>query len=118
MRLGRTDHARSGVVRRYATRKLVSLAELKRLFEDDHKVLVELGCAATLTTAYSRELFDKLVPRVPGQKPTVIFIVCGGFKVWLASMDEYRRIADAEPQDGMWDVLCNCERWKIARPDA
>lgn len=84
------------------------------LRQDDHKILVELGCAATLTTAYSPELFNKLIPRVPGQKPTVIFIVCGGFKVWLKSMDEYKHIVDTQPQDS-WDVLCNGERWNIAK---
>lgn len=82
---------------------------------DDHKVLVELGCAATLTTAYSPQLFNKIVPREPGKKPTVVFIVCGGFKVWLDSMVEYRHIVESLSQDTTWDILCNGERWKIAR---
>lgn len=78
-------------------------------------MLVELGCAATLTTAYSSELFNKLVPRISGEKPTVVFIVCGGYKVWLDSIGQYKRILKDQSGGGHWDVLCNGERWKVAK---
>ncbi|KAI5825556.1 tryptophan synthase beta subunit-like PLP-dependent enzyme [Schizophyllum commune Tattone D] len=78
-------------------------------FADEHKVLVELACGATLTAAYKPELFNELVPPRPGQNAadrTVVFIVCGGFKVSLAEMEEYRKEVAAElAEGGSWDVL-------------
>lgn len=75
---------------------------------DEHKLMVELACAATLVPAYSRTLFEKLVPPHPSGKPrTVVFIVCGGFKVSVAELAEYTRIVAAEKEKAdQWDVLC------------
>ena len=77
---------------------------------DEHKMLVELACATTLAPAYSPALFAKLVP--PGGN--VVFVVCGGFKVSLAELEEYRGVVEEKTaQCTHWDVLCNGERWEI-----
>lgn len=81
---------------------------------EDHKFLVELACATTLTPGYNLRLFDKLIPKVEGgEKRTVLFIVCGGFKVSLDDMAEYRRLADV-PGD-VWEILCNGEHVRIEK---
>lgn len=78
-------------------------------------MLVELACSTTLTPAYKPALFDKLVPpSSSGTLRTVVFIVCGGFKVSLEEMVEYRDIVNADVRSGgHWEVLCNGERWVI-----
>jgi len=63
-------------------------------FADDHKLLVELSCSTTLVAAYKRELFDHLVPPKDTERPS-LFIVCGGFKVSLNDMIEYRVSVDS-----------------------
>lgn len=86
-----------------------------QLDADEHKILVELACAVTLVSAYSPTLFDKLVPPKPsGAKRTVVYIVCGGFKVSLAELAEYKSIVEADKAPE-WDVLCNGERWSISK---
>ncbi|KAG6821142.1 hypothetical protein H0H93_005362 [Arthromyces matolae] len=77
-------------------------------FVDDHKLLVELACSTTLTPAYKPAFFDKLVPpKVSGQR-TVVFVVCGGFKISLDDAVEYRRIANEDKsRGGAWGVLMN-----------
>ncbi|KAG6878102.1 hypothetical protein C0992_008590 [Termitomyces sp. T32_za158] len=74
---------------------------------DDHKLLVELACATTLTPAYSPALFDRLVPPKPnGATRTVVFIVCGGFKISLDDAAEYKRLAEQDrARGGVWNVL-------------
>ncbi|GLB35306.1 putative pyridoxal-phosphate dependent enzyme [Lyophyllum shimeji] len=75
-------------------------------FADDHKLLVELACSTTLTPAYKPALFNRLSPATPGRKRTVVFIVCGGFKVSLNDVQEYRRLLDEDvSQGGAWTVL-------------
>jgi L-serine/L-threonine ammonia-lyase len=79
-------------------------------------MLVELACAATLTSAYSPALFEKLVPRRSNTRPTVVFIVCGGFKISLGELAEYQSVLETkEKQKPQWDVLCNGELWAIAK---
>ncbi|KAH0584238.1 L-serine dehydratase [Termitomyces sp. J132] len=79
------------------------------LFTDDHKLLVELACSTTLTPAYKPAFFDRLVPvKASGEKRTVVFIVCGGFKISLDDAAEYRRLADEDKaRGGTWSVLIN-----------
>ena len=48
-------------------------------------MLVELACAAALSPAYNPALFRKLIPP-SGKRVTVVFIICGGFKVSLEEM--------------------------------
>ncbi|KAG5727582.1 L-serine dehydratase [Termitomyces sp. T112] len=79
------------------------------LFTDDHKLLVELACSTTLTPAYKPAFFDRLMPvKASGEKRTVVFIVCGGFKISLDDATEYRRLADEDKaRGGTWSVLIN-----------
>lgn len=63
------------------------------LLVDEHKTLIELAGGATLAPAYSPLLFKKLFGECDKQttRPrTIVFIVCGGFKVTLKDMAEYR----------------------------
>ncbi|KAJ8515516.1 hypothetical protein ONZ45_g7063 [Pleurotus djamor] len=75
------------------------------LFTDEHKMLVELACSTTLAAAYVPSLFRKLVP--PDAKKAV-FVVCGGFKVSLGEMAEFKGIVEAR-QEKKWEVLCDGE---------
>ncbi|PIL23788.1 hypothetical protein GSI_13538 [Ganoderma sinense ZZ0214-1] len=81
-------------------------------FAEEHKTLVELACAATLSPAYNLALFRKVVPE-SNETATVVFIVCG-VKVSLAELEEYRGIVAPEVAAGMgWTVACNGENFTI-----
>ncbi|KAG6869025.1 hypothetical protein C0993_005684 [Termitomyces sp. T159_Od127] len=77
------------------------------MFADDHKLLVELACATALTPAYKPAFFDRLVPpKASGDTRTVVFIVCGGFKISLDDAAEYKRLAEEDrARGGFWNVL-------------
>lgn len=70
-------------------------------------MLVELACSTTLIPAYHPTLFQNIVPnKVDGSRTTVVFIVCGGFKVSLEELAEYRTIVDTELGNGTtWQIL-------------
>ena len=73
-------------------------------------MLVELACSTTLVPAYKPGLFDDLVPpKDSGEKRTVVFIVCGGFKISLDDVAIYRDIVDKDVRDNgdSWEVLRN-----------
>ncbi|EEB90161.1 hypothetical protein MPER_11673 [Moniliophthora perniciosa FA553] len=78
------------------------------LFAEDHKFLVELACSTTLVPAYKRELLDKLVPPKPDHDRTIVFIVCGGFKISLPELQEYKGLVEQSiannPNEG-WKVV-------------
>ncbi|KAJ8455336.1 hypothetical protein ONZ51_g12504 [Trametes cubensis] len=78
-------------------------------FAEDHKTLVELACSATIAPAYKPSLFSKLVPESRSNKPaTVVLVVCGGFKISLDDLEEYRRIVAADlAEGGDWEVAYN-----------
>lgn len=82
-------------------------------------MLVELACAATLTPAYNPSFFAQLVsPTSPTQKKkSVVFIVCGGFKISLDEIEEYRRIvrASLENDGDSWEVMYNGEKSFVAK---
>ncbi len=69
----------------------ISTSETKTA--DDHKLLVELACSTALVPAYKPCVFNKLV-HCPGQdqdrRPVVVFIICGGFKISAAEMNNYK----------------------------
>ena len=69
---------------------------------DDQKMLVELACSTTLAPAYHPALFNKILGPTDEER-TVVFIVCGGFKISIAEAAEYRGIADADPET-TWTV--------------
>jgi len=75
--------------------------------EDDHKFLVELACSTTLVPGYHRSLFNELVIRKAQEeseeRPVVVFIVCGGFKIDLGMVAEYQSLV-AEGSGGSWTV--------------
>ncbi|PPR04962.1 hypothetical protein CVT24_010420 [Panaeolus cyanescens] len=76
-------------------------------FTDDHKLLVELACATTLVPAYHPSLFERLVPVKDGssEKRTIVFIVCGGFKIDLETASEYKRLLNEAPKGSdAWSV--------------
>ena len=61
-------------------------------------MLVELSCSTTLVPAYHKELLDKLVPPKPsGEERVVVFIVCGGFKISVQDIAEYRKDVQEYP---------------------
>jgi L-serine/L-threonine ammonia-lyase len=79
---------------------------------DDHKMLVELACSTTLVAAYKEELFDHIIPPT-GTKRLGLFIVCGGFKVSLDDIVQYRALFDA-CSDSL-EVYCDGEAVKIKK---
>ncbi|KAJ7684946.1 tryptophan synthase beta subunit-like PLP-dependent enzyme, partial [Mycena polygramma] len=79
-------------------------------FADDHKMLVELSCSTTLVAAYKKELFDRIVGPAETDR-SGLFIVCGGFKVSLDDMVQYRALVDA-CGDSL-EVYCDGEAVKI-----
>ncbi|KAG6909173.1 hypothetical protein DXG01_001800 [Tephrocybe rancida] len=75
-------------------------------FADDHKVLIELAGSTTLTPACNKSLFDKLVPNKTTEKRTVVFVLCGGFKISLDEALEFRKMAEEDvAKGGSWGVL-------------
>ncbi|KAI0713220.1 tryptophan synthase beta subunit-like PLP-dependent enzyme [Earliella scabrosa] len=83
-------------------------------FADDHKMLAELACAATLAPAYKPSLFRKVVPQT--DKPaTVIFVACGGFKVSMKDMEEYKQVVATSSAD--WDVVVNGESFTVSKAE-
>ncbi|KAJ2977326.1 hypothetical protein NUW54_g11433 [Trametes sanguinea] len=87
-------------------------------FAEDHKTLVELACSATIATAYKPELFRRLVPgrTQPNEQATVVFVVCGGFKVSLEDMEEHRSVVAADREaSGGWLVAYNGEVLEVPK---
>ena len=88
---------------------------------DEHKTMVELACSTTLALAYSPEAFSRIMNEVcpssssTSAERTVIFVVCGGVKVSLADMAEYRTMVDdaLKTPNYEWDIRCDGQRWEI-----
>ena len=88
---------------------------------DDHKIMVELACSTTLAPAYSPETFTRIMNEVctssfgSSVEKTVIFVVCGGVKVSLADMAEYRTMVGdvLKAPNYEWDVRFDGQHWKI-----
>ena len=89
---------------------------LDRSRTEEHKMLAELAWAATLTPAYEPGLMQHLLKVNDGPR-TVVFIVCGGFKISLKEMEEYRTIVQRELELGKndWECACNGERWSVPK---
>lgn len=67
---------------------------------------MELACSTTLVPAYKPDLFDRIIPpRQDGRRRVVIFVVCGGAKISLDEMEEYRVILGTE--SGPWKIWCD-----------
>jgi L-serine/L-threonine ammonia-lyase len=95
---------------------LLLLEPLPRKNTEEHKILVELACSTTLAPAYEPSLMSLLLPS-DGAPKTVVIVVCGGFKISLAEMDEYRDIVRKELEDGeeFWKGTYNGEEWSIKK---
>ncbi|TFY83456.1 hypothetical protein EWM64_g569 [Hericium alpestre] len=78
-------------------------------FVDDHKMLVELACSATLAPAYKGSLLSHLIPAPQASSERwrrLVFIVCGGFKISRSEMREYDEIVARDlAAGGDWTVL-------------
>ena len=78
---------------------------------DEHKILTELACAATLTPAYEPKLMNHLWELIPAENGirNAVFILCGGFEVNLAEMDEFKETLrrDLEAGNTSWECFCN-----------
>ena len=78
---------------------------------DEHKVLTDLACAATLTPAYEPRLMIRLGDFIPAEHGlrNAVFILCGGFEVNLAEMDGFRETLrrDLETGDASWECFYN-----------
>jgi L-serine/L-threonine ammonia-lyase len=74
-------------------------------------MIVELACSTTLTPAYEPALMSHLMA---GTKKTLVFIVCGGYKISLDEMEEYREMVreDLERRK-TWEGTYNGEQWCI-----
>ncbi|EJU00253.1 tryptophan synthase beta subunit-like PLP-dependent enzyme [Dacryopinax primogenitus] len=82
------------------------------LFLEEHKMLIELACSTTLVPAYSKPLFDAILPPASGQDPskrTVVFIVCGGVKISLHEIEEYEKLVHADTKGS--EALIDGQRW-------
>jgi len=79
-------------------------------------MLAELACAATLTPAYEPGLMERLLGASDGPK-TIVFIVCGGFKISLKEMEEYRTVVqwELEAEKSDWECACDGERWYVPK---
>ena len=76
---------------------------------------MELACAATLAPAYKPTLFRKLVPQSENSGP-IVLVVCGGFKISLAELEEYGEIVEADIRaGGEWDVALNGETFTVPK---
>ncbi|KAF9653133.1 tryptophan synthase beta subunit-like PLP-dependent enzyme, partial [Thelephora ganbajun] len=85
-------------------------------FAEEYKMLIELACAATLTPAYEPGLMERLSEG--NNKPdVVVFIVCGGFKISLNEIKEYRTIVqrELEAEKNDWECGCNGEKWNVPK---
>ncbi len=80
--------------------------------------MVELACSATIAPAYKPSVFHKLVPESTpdANSVNVVLVLCGGFKVSLADMEEYRRVVAADvAAGGDWVVACNGETFAASK---
>ena len=58
-------------------------------------MMVELACSTALAPAYDPRILAATVPRTANQRQVIVFVVCGGIKVTLEEMVEYRTLAES-----------------------
>ncbi|KAI0371720.1 tryptophan synthase beta subunit-like PLP-dependent enzyme [Pilatotrama ljubarskyi] len=86
-------------------------------FAEDHKTMAELACAATIAPAYKPTLFKRVVPEA-NKSANIVLIVCGGFKISLDDLNEYKRIVEADcTAGGDWDVAYNGEVFEVPKAE-
>ncbi len=66
---------------------------------------MELACSTTLVPAYHPDLLHRLVDvsARDDRRATLVFIVCGGFKIDMQAMAEYQRLLEQDPGE-TWAV--------------
>ncbi|EIW85269.1 tryptophan synthase beta subunit-like PLP-dependent enzyme [Coniophora puteana RWD-64-598 SS2] len=116
--LGATSPA-AGIVRLALDRtgngrvKCVTIADdmtmwASKSFADDHKIMAELSCAATLAPAYNKAVFDFILPDTDGRDQNIVFVVCGGIKVSVDEMVTWNlQMKAAAKKEPEWKVTCN-----------
>jgi L-serine/L-threonine ammonia-lyase len=78
-------------------------------FLDDERMLVEPACGASVALAYDGRLKHYLKDIAPGSK--VVIVVCGGSKISLDVLNEYRETYGARSEE-----LAKSYVWSGARP--
>ncbi|KAH7101635.1 tryptophan synthase beta subunit-like PLP-dependent enzyme [Auriculariales sp. MPI-PUGE-AT-0066] len=70
-------------------------------FADQQKILVELACATAMTPAYNLLLAQRLFGNgsQDSKRKTVVFILCGGFKIITDDLISYREHLQSGNQD-------------------
>jgi L-serine/L-threonine ammonia-lyase len=72
--------------------------------------MVELAAGATLSVAYSMDLFSRVFNDISSEKRrTIVFVVCGGFKITLADLNSYQTHLEARRAEEflMWIDECH-----------
>ncbi|KAI6028313.1 tryptophan synthase beta subunit-like PLP-dependent enzyme [Pisolithus orientalis] len=85
-----------------------------QLLANDHKMLVELACATTISAAYNHEFFWRLLDPESALSPeekrkkTVVFVVCGGINICYDEAASYTGILkEAAAHEDTWRIICN-----------
>lgn len=93
-----------------------------QLFADDHKMLVELACATTMSAAYNYEFFwhilDPELALSPEekQKKTVVFVVCGGINISYDELTSYTdTLEEAATREHSWRIVCNGTEFNVSK---
>ncbi|KAG9325509.1 hypothetical protein KVV02_007540 [Mortierella alpina] len=66
-------------------------------FLDDHRLLVEPACGASLSIAYTPALLNNIFTSL-GEDSNVVFIVCGGSNISYEQLTKYKEMFGAEGQ--------------------
>ncbi|CAO3572157.1 unnamed protein product [Mortierella alpina] len=66
-------------------------------FLDDHRLLVEPACGASLSIAYTPALLSNIFTNLD-QDSNVVFIVCGGSNIGFEQLTKYKEMFGAEGQ--------------------
>jgi L-serine/L-threonine ammonia-lyase len=80
-------------------------------FADSHKHLVELSCAVSLSLAYKPSLLRRILP----DAKTIVFVVCGGFKVSLEDIAVYQNVLVQESAKPSWTIHCDGRPLEVSK---
>lgn len=93
-----------------------------QLFADDHKMLIELACATTISAAYNYEFFWRLLdpelalPPEEKRKKRVVFVVCGGINISYGEVTSYTDILEeAATLEHGWRIVCNGTEFHVSK---
>ncbi|KAG6334008.1 hypothetical protein ID866_5091 [Astraeus odoratus] len=93
-----------------------------QLFTNDHKMLIELACATTISPAYNYDFFWRLLDPASvlsskdKKTKTVIFVVCGGINVTYDEIAGYTEtIREAGDNKQNWPIICNGTEFHVCK---